>query len=144
MRPDAALNIGDHVNVPFKPKGYTSVAPYLVVKGAEQTIQFLESVFGAQRLRCHAAPNGRLMHGEVRVDDTVVMLADASADWEASSSHVHIYVEDVDETFRKALAAGAQVIREPVKGGDSDKRGGFMDAGGTSWWVSTQVEVEPA
>ncbi len=131
------------MNVPFKPTGYTSVAPYLVVRGAEQTMQFLETVFGAQRLRCYPGPDGRLMHGEVRLDDTVVMLADASEDWQAGAAHVHVYVADVDATFRKALAAGAQSIREPVKGGDSDKRGGFMDAGGTSWWVSTQLEVEP-
>lgn len=128
--------------MPFKPAGYTSVAPYLVVKGAEQTIHFLETVFGARRLRCHARPDGRIMHAEVRIDDTVVMLADADGDWEANGAHIHVYVADVDATFQKALAAGARSLREPVKGDDADKRGGFMDAGGTSWWVGTQVEAE--
>lgn len=128
------------MSVSFKPEGYTSVAPYLVVKDAEHTIQFLEQVFGAQRLRCHTAPEGRVMHAEVRIDDTVVMLADGAEGWDATPAHVHVYVRDVDETFRRAIAAGATAIRAPVKGDDEDKRGGFMDAGGTSWWVGTRVE----
>ncbi|MFP5393130.1 MAG: VOC family protein [Gammaproteobacteria bacterium] len=129
------------MTVPFKPEGYTSVAPYLVVNGAVQTIEFLERVFGAERLRFVAAPNGPVMHAEVRIDDTVVMLADASGEAEATHSHVHVYVRNVDATFAKAIEAGAKSIREPVKGHDSDKRGGFQDAGGTTWWVGTQVEA---
>ena len=128
------------MTIPYKPEGYTSLSPYLMVKGAAATIAFLEQVFGAERLRSHEGPNGQLMHAEVRIDDTVLMLADEPEPGSSAPAHVHIYVPDVDETFRKALAAGAQVVREPVKGQDSDKRGGFTDAGGTTWWVGTQVE----
>ncbi len=68
------------------------------------------------------------------------MLTDALEAWPANPTHVHIYVEDVDAIFERAVASGATVVKEPVQEGDTDKRGGFMDAGGTTWWVSTQVE----
>ena len=123
----------------YKPDGYTSIAPYLVVNGAQGTIDFLVRVFGAQPLRMIAGRGGALAHAEVRIDDTVVMLADAVEGWPATPSHVHIYVSDVDAVFEGALAAGATLVKRPVEDGDGDKRGGFADAGGTTWWVSTQV-----
>lgn len=124
----------------FKPDGYTSVAPYLTVNGAQGTIDFLIRVFDAQSLRMILGSEGKVAHGEVRIDDTVVMLTDAVEGWPATSSHVHIYVDDVDTMFERALSAGATIVKRPVQDGDVDKRGAFTDAGGTTWWVSTQVE----
>ena len=126
--------------MPFKPVGYTSVAPYLTVNGAKGTIEFLVHVFGAEPLRVIPGGDDRIAHGEVRIDDTVIMLTDAVPGWSAYPSHVHVYVKDVDETFALAIAAGASVVKQPVQEGDTDKPGGFIDAGGTTWWVSTQVE----
>lgn len=126
------------MTAPFKPAGYTSLAPYLVVDGAERTVAFLEKVFGAQRLRTIPGPGGLLMHAEVRIDDTVLMLADGGEHWPVVPAHVHVYVQDVDATFATAIAAGAESVQEPVKKEDADKRGGFKDAGGTTWWVGTQ------
>jgi PhnB protein len=130
----------ERLRMTFKPDGYTSVAPYLTVNGAKGTIDFLVRVFGAERLRMISGNDGRLAHGEVRIDDTVIMFTDAVEGWPATPSHVHIYVEDVDKTFERAVAAGAAIVKQPVQEGDSDKRGGFTDAGGTTWWVSTQLE----
>lgn len=126
-------------NTPYKPEGYTSVAPYLLVNGAAATVDFLVAVFDAERLRTVPGEDGRLRHAEVRIDDTVLMLADAVEGWEAVPTHVHIYVPDVDATYQRALEAGAISVQEPVQKDDEDKRGGFTDAGGTTWWVGTQV-----
>ena len=124
-----------------KPQDYTSVSPYLVVNDASQTIEFLKRVFGAVELRKFPNPSGKLMHAEVRIDDTVVMLADPGPpDWPAVPSHVHVYVPDVDATYRAALEAGAVSVQEPVKKQDEDKRGGVKDPGGTTWWIATKVE----
>lgn len=123
----------------FKPKGYTSVAPYLTVKGAQATMEFLERVFGATPLRMIPGERGKIAHGEVRIDDTVVMLTDEVEGWPATPGHVHIYVRDVDALFERAMEAGATSVKRPTLGGDGDKRGGFTDAGGTTWWVSTQL-----
>jgi uncharacterized glyoxalase superfamily protein PhnB len=124
----------------FKPDGYSSVSPYLTVNGAQATIDFLVKVLGAQPLRMIPGNDGKVGHGEVRIDDTVIMFTDAVEGWTATPSHVHIYVKDVDTIFEKALAAGATLVKRPVQEGDADKRGGFTDAGGTTWWVSTQVD----
>jgi len=123
----------------FKPQGFSTVSPYLIVKDANKTIEFLASVFGATVLRTFPDPSGRVMHAEVRIDDTVVMLADGAPDWPPISSYVHVYVADVDATYQRALQAGAESIQVPIKKEDEDKRGGVQDAGGTTWWIATRV-----
>jgi len=123
----------------FKPEQYTSVAPYLVVDGAGRTLEFLGRVFGARELRRFARPDGTVMHAEVRIDDTVVMLGDPGDNWPAIGAHVHVYVADVDACYRRALDAGAAPVQEPIDKGDGDKRGGVKDPTGTTWWISTQA-----
>ena len=123
-----------------KPDDYSTVSPNLIVDGASDTIEFLKKVFGAVELRRFPDDAGRLMHAEVRIDDTVVMLADGAESWPPVPCHVHVYVPDVDATYRRALEAGATSVQEPVKKEDEDKRGGVKDSGGTTWWIATKVE----
>lgn len=124
----------------FKPDGHNSVSPYLIVNGAAATIDFLTRAFGAVELRRFSGPSGALMHAEVRLDDTVIMLADpAPPDWPAVAAHVHVYVRDVDAAYRRALDAGAISVQAPVRKQDDDKRGGVKDSGGTTWWIATKV-----
>ena len=126
---------------PHKPANYSTVSPYLIVDGADACIEFLKRVFDAIELRRIPDGSGRLRHAEVRIDDTVIMLSDpVLPDWPAIAANVHIYVRDVDATYRKALAAGAASVQQPVKKDDEDKRGGIKDAGGTTWWIATKVE----
>jgi PhnB protein len=123
----------------YKPGGYTSVAPYLIVAGASAAIDFVKDVFDATELRRFADPDGKVMHAEVRLDDTVVMFGDAAEGWPPAPAHVHVYVRDVDATYERALAAGATSVQEPVQKQDEDKRGGVKDDRGTTWWISTRV-----
>ena len=124
----------------YKPENYSTVSPYLIVDDAGATIDFLQRVFGAVELRRFADEAGKLVHAEVRIDDTVVMIADGNPPaWPAVPSHVHVYVSDVDATYRRALEAGATSVQEPVKKEDEDKRGGIKDAGGTTWWIATRM-----
>lgn len=123
----------------FKPDDYTSVSPYLVVDGAQATVDFLVAVFDATVLRSVPGKDGRLGHAEVRIDDSVVMLSDAMDGWPAVAAHVHVYVADVDATYARALQAGAAPVQAPVQKDDQDKRGGFRDAGGTTWWIGQQM-----
>jgi PhnB protein len=122
-----------------EPQGYSTVSPYLIVKGAAGTMEFLKTVFGAVELRRFADEKGGIIHGEVRIGDSVVMIADGNEAWPPIGAHVHVYVEDVDATYRRALEAGAEPVQEPVKKEDEDKRGGIRDAGGTTWWIATRV-----
>ncbi|MGH9309184.1 MAG: VOC family protein [Vicinamibacterales bacterium] len=121
-----------------KPQGYNSVSPYLMVDGAARTIEFLSRVFGAVELRRFPTSDGAVLHAEVRLDDTVIMLADATPTWPSAASHVHVYVQDVDAAYRRALDAGATSVQEPVRKEDEDKRGGIKDSGGTTWWIATR------
>jgi uncharacterized glyoxalase superfamily protein PhnB len=128
------------MGVPFKPEGYTTVSPYLIVAGASRTIDFLVQVFDAVELRRFGGADGRLFHAEVRIADTVIMLADGGEGWPPIPAHVHIYVADVDAMYKRALDAGAVSVQEPAKKDDPDKRGGVKDAGGTTWWIATKVQ----
>jgi PhnB protein len=123
-----------------KPEGYSTVSPYLIVNAADVTIAFLIEVFSAVELRRIPDEEGKLIHAEVRIDDTVVMIADGGEGWLPMPAHVHIYVSDVDATYKCAIAAGVVSVQEPIKKEDEDKRGGVKDAGGTTWWIATKVE----
>jgi PhnB protein len=122
----------------YKPDGYTSVSPYLIVSGAGRVIDFLKKAFAASELRRYDMPDGTIMHAEVRVDDSVIMIGDAGGAWQPVPSHVHLYVRDVEEAFRRALAAGGVPVQEPQRRpGDPDKRGGVRDPAGNTWWIGT-------
>jgi PhnB protein len=124
----------------YKPEGYNTVSPYLIVNGAHATIAFSIEVFGGVKLRQSLNDEGKFIHAEVRIDDTVVMIADGGDGWAPMPAHVHIYVSDVDAIYQRAIAAGAMSVQAPIKKDDEDKRGGVKDAGGTTWWIATKVE----
>jgi PhnB protein len=123
----------------YKPAGYPSVSPYLIVDGATDTIAFLRTVFDAVELRRVELDTGKLRHAELRLDDTVIMLADRTERSPSIPAHVHVYVWDVDATYQRALQAGATSIQEPVSRDVGDRLGGVRDAGGTTWWIATTV-----
>ena len=125
--------------MPFKPVGYSTVSPYLIVSDAAATIRFLERALGGTLVRSFPDDQGRLQHAEVRIDDTVIMLADSAPGWPPVAAYAHVYVADVDATYRRALTEGAESVQAPVQKGDEDKRGGVKDAGGTTWWIATRV-----
>ena len=121
------------------PAGYSTVSPYLVLKDASGTLQFLRDVFDAEEVRRFPAHDGKLMHAEVRIGESIVMLADGNEGWPPVNAHVHVYVPDVDSTFRRAVEAGAEGLQEPVQKGDEDRRGGVRDPAGTTWWIATRI-----
>lgn len=122
----------------YKPAGYTSVAPYLMVDDARRVIEFLKATFDAEELRRSDDPDGRVMHAEVRIGDTVIMMSDGNAEYPPFPVWLHVYVPDVDATWRRALAAGGEPVQEPVRKDDPDRRGGVRDPSGNTWWIATQ------
>jgi PhnB protein len=126
---------------PAKPSGYSTVSPYLIAAGAQAVIDFLKQAFGAEELRRYDLADGSIMHAEVRIGDTVVMLGDAGENWPAVPAHLHVYVDDVDATYQRALQAGGLSVQPPQrKGQDPDRRGGVKDPAGNTWWIATEVE----
>jgi len=123
----------------FKPSGYNSVSPYFIVNGAQKFIELMKEIFEAQELRRYNMPDGSIMHAEIQIDDSVIMLGDASEKYPAVPIVMHVYVPNVDEIFNKAIAAGCEIIEQPKeREEDPDRRATFKDFAGNMWSVGTQ------
>ena len=130
------------------PDGYTAVTPYLTVKGAAQAIDFYKNAFGAEETMRVPAPDGKLMHAEIRIGGAVVMLHDEAPQWQAfspqtigdSASSIMLYVDDVDAVFERALQAGATQLMAVADQFYGDRCGGLKDPFGHKWTLSTHVE----
>ena len=123
----------------WKPAAYPSLSPYLMCPDPEGLIAFLSQVLDARIERRFDKPDGSLMHAELRIDDSIVMVGGGATDYRSDEVHLHLYVADAQAVHDRALAAGAQSVREPErKADDDDLRGGFRDPAGTIWWVATQ------
>lgn len=119
----------------FKPSGYPSVSPYLIVRDAEKTLAFLAEVFGAERLRVIPDEGDGTLHAEARIDDSVVMMGEMP---DGADTNVHVYVADAEATFERARRAGGTVVQPLQRKGDGDYRGGIADGNGAVWWISQQ------
>ncbi|TPE40018.1 VOC family protein [Pontibacter mangrovi] len=128
------------MNKDFKPAGYNSVSPYFIVNGAQRFIDLMAVIFSAKELRRYEKPDGTIMHAEMQIDDSVIMLSDASDRFASVPLVMHVYVPDVTETFNKAITAGCQVMEQPKeREGDPDRRATFKDFAGNIWSVGTQL-----
>jgi PhnB protein len=128
------------------PEGYHTVTPYLVADDAEKIIHFMKEAFGAQAVfEPMKRPDGKIMHAELKIGDSVIMIADASERAKATSAMLHLYVPNVDAVYQKALKAGATSVMEPANMFYGDRTGGVKDAAGNHWHIGTHVEdVTPA
>ncbi|GAC1637365.1 MAG: VOC family protein [Chloroflexota bacterium] len=126
--------------VEYKPAQYHTVTPYLVVDGAEQIISFIVDVLDGTETMRMPGPDGRIAHAEMRVGDSMIMLADAPEASEVTSTTLHLYVPDSDATYRRALDAGATSLREPRDEFYGDRMSGVQDGTGNKWYFATHVE----
>ncbi|MEX2235399.1 MAG: VOC family protein [Cyclobacteriaceae bacterium] len=126
---------------PYKPDGYNSVSPYLIVNGAQKILDLLKKIFNASELRRYGMPDGKIVHAEVKVDDSVIMMADATEMYPPNQLLIHVYVRDSDSVYKGALDAGCEAVQAPREHeGDPDRRGIFKDFAGNLWSVSTQLK----
>jgi len=140
-------------SVPYTPKGYNSVTPYLIAKDASKAIDFYRLIFGATEVMRMADPSGRIGHAELKIGDSHIMLADefpemnyrAPAMDGSSPVSILLYVEDVDMIVERAVAAGAKILK-PVQDQFYGDRSGFIqDPFGHLWGIATHKEdVSPA
>lgn len=122
------------------PEGYHSVTPFLVVQGAARLIDFLKQAFDAQELERMAGAGGMIMHAELKIGDSRVMISDASGEWSPMPSTLYLYVPDIDASYRRAVGAGATSLREPTNQFYGDRNAGVRDPAGNQWWIATHVE----
>jgi len=122
------------------PEGYHTVTPYLIAEDTDALIEFLERGLGATVIERHVGPDGRLMHASIQLGDSKLMMGQATGEWRALPTMLHLYVDDTDALFRQAVAAGARAIREPEDQFYGDRSAGVVDLAGNQWWISTHVE----
>ena len=130
--------------VEAKPAGYHSLTPYLVVQRASALIEFLEEVFDAEQKERLPAPGNLIAHAELRIGDSVVMLGDARGPHTPMPAMLYVYVDDVDATYQRALAAGATQVQPVADQFYGDRSGGIKDPCGNLWWIATHIEDVPA
>jgi PhnB protein len=124
------------------PEGYHSVTPSLVVNGAAKFIEFVKESFGAEEAFRMPSPTGEILHAEVRIGDSVVMLNDALQQPPTASS-LFLYVSDVDRVYQRALKAGATSVSEPANMFWGDRMAQVRDDFGNQWAIATHVEDVP-
>lgn len=117
---------------------YPRVSPYLVVEDGDRCLEFLCRVLGGQLRMDHRDEAGRLRHAEVVIGDSLLMLAEGSPEFPARPCDVHMYVDAVDEIYRRALEWGAHSVQAPVRKQDPDRRAGVRDGSGITWWLATR------
>lgn len=124
------------------PEGYHTVTPYLVVDDPETLLDFVKQAFGAEDVVRMDGPDGTIAHAEVRIGDSMVMFGNASgsAGGQATPATIHLYVDDADATYRRAIEAGGASLEEPADQFYGDVRAAVRDAGGTHWFMATHVE----
>jgi PhnB protein len=122
------------------PEGYRTITPYFVVPDAGEFISFMTQAFGATERQRHLGPGGKIMHAEVQIGDSVVMLGEATSDFQAKTMNIHLYTDHVDAVYKKALAAGGTSMREPADQAYGDRSAGIKDRWGNEWWLATHIE----
>ena len=122
------------------PDGYQAVIPYLIVDHAEQVIEFIKQSFGAEELMRMTHPDGSVGHTELRIRDSVIMLGGARDEWKAMPIMLYLYVDNVDEVYRRAVAAGGKSMKEPADQFYGDRTAAVVDISGNQWWLATHTE----
>jgi PhnB protein len=126
------------------PDGFHTVTPYLVVEGVPRLIEFLQGAFGAQETERSVDKNGRVMHAQVKIGDSQVMLGEAMEGHPPRPGLLYVYVPDTDAVYAHALAAGGVSLLAPADQFYGDRNAGVKDPCGNQWWIATHVEDVPA
>lgn len=133
------------------PQGFHTITPHLVCKNASKAIDFYKSAFGAEPIRTHLTPDGKVMHAELKIGDSIVMLGEEFPDWKVLSPaslggtgvFIHIYTDDVDSLFNRAVSAGSTVTMPVMDQFWGDRYGQVVDPFGHKWSIATHVEDVP-
>jgi PhnB protein len=123
------------------PDGYHTVTPYLTVRDAPKVIEFLQQAFGAKiSHEPIKRPDGTIMHAQVTVGDSPIMIGEESEMAKPTTSSLYLYVPDVDSVYQRAVKAGGNTVMEPTDMFYGDRSGAVKDPSGNSWFIATHKE----
>lgn len=122
------------------PEGCHAITPYLLVPDAARLIEFLKQAFGGTERARISRPNGTVLHAQVRVGDSLVMIGEPQSPWKPRPCMLYHYVPDVDATYRRAVEAGALSVVEPANMFYGDRTACVKDVADNFWWIATHME----
>jgi PhnB protein len=123
-----------------QPDGYNTVMPYLIVEGADKLADFLIKVFNADEKERLTSSDGKILHSEYKIGDSIVMISEATENYKPNPTMLYVYVDDVDSVYKKALDAGATSVREPYNEYYGDRTCMVTEASSNKWSIATHVE----
>jgi PhnB protein len=132
--------IATHKGESYKPKGLFNVNPYLHPRRAEPLIAFLKRAFGAEEVAKYATPDGVVRHAEIRVGDSIVEMGEAQGKYDTMPAMFYLYVPNVDDVYRQAVAAGAISFQEPTDQFYGDRSAAVRDNYGNKWYIATHIK----
>ena len=121
------------------PEGYHTATPYLIVPGVAKVIDFLKETFDAKETERMSRPDGAIMHAEVRIGDSPIMLGEPVGQFGPMPATVYVYVPDTDACYQRALKAGGISLMEPADQFYGDRNAGVRDPSGNVWWIGTHI-----
>ena len=121
-------------------EGFTTITPYLLVEGVSRLLAFLPEAFAAQVVACETRPDGAIMHAEVRVGDSMLMMGEASSEFGPMPASIYLYVTDCDAVYERALEAGGTSVFNLMDLPSGERYGAVKDPCGNIWWIATHVE----
>lgn len=127
--------------VQYIPADHRAVTPYLCVDNATRLIEFLKKAFDVQKTEvCGTTPDGKIMHAEVKIGDSWIMIGEAQPGYPATPSKLYLYVPDADKVYKQAISAGGTSVQEPKDQFYGDRNSAVADPSGNQWWIATHVE----
>ncbi len=125
--------------MPDTTENYRTITPYLVVSDGERELQFLKEAFGAIELECNRAEDHRLMHAELKVGDSLLMLGECATQ-DVKSAAFYLWVQDADASYERAVKAGAVAKKSPEDRPYGHRSGEVTDPAGNTWWIASPVK----
>lgn len=122
--------------------GYPSLTPYLIVEGAEKLIEFLQQAFDAKVVYRQMHADNKVRHVELHLGNSMVMISDATADYPALKSMFYVYLDHVDQSYQRAIAAGATSLQTPKDQEYGHRTSGVIDQHGNQWWIASEIKKD--
>jgi PhnB protein len=118
---------------------YRTITPYLVVPDADAELTFLKAAFDAAEVTCQRNDDNTVMHAEITIGDSLIMLGQAGDQWNALTAALYLWVDNVDATYAKALRAGATSQSAPEDKPYGHRNAGVVDRNGITWWIGSPI-----
>lgn len=120
------------------PEGYQTVMPYLILTNVKDFIEFTREVFGAKELNVYKTDQGGVMHAEIQIGGSTIMMGESSPQWGTQNAGLYINVENADQVFKKAREQGAEVVMD-LENKEYGRTCGVKDPFGNTWWITSQL-----